>query len=471
MKEVVKKLPYPIKQSIKYAYGAIPPRIRYGKVFWETYNFLQESQWWGKKKLEEYQMGKIKELVNHAYKKVPYYQKSFDRIGLKPEVIKDIGDFRRIPLVSKDIMRNNEDEFLATGYNKSKLKYGTTGGTTGTPFGFYKDAGYSYQREWAFMFTQWNRVGYEWNDKRAILRGDVPRGNRLWEYNPSNNTLVLSTSQMTEDNLKKYVRKIRTFRPDFLHGYPSAIFVLARFVKESGVKNFPRMKAVLAGSEKLYDWQREVIESALNIRAFNWYGQAEQVILAGECECSNLYHSFPEYGVLELVDERGNIIEEPNKLGEIVGTSFNNYVMPFIRYKTGDWGEYSDTQCQCNRNYPLLKRVEGRWLQEMIVGKENNLVSASIIARIALNRGYSNAFDNVEQFQFYQDKKGEVVFNIVKGKAYTENDTKRIRNELLKRLGKDMKLEIRFVDDIVRPSNRKCRFLIQKLPIEFNNND
>ncbi len=45
IKTVVKKLPHPIKQGFKYIYGSIPSLFRYGKIFWDTYNFLQESQW------------------------------------------------------------------------------------------------------------------------------------------------------------------------------------------------------------------------------------------------------------------------------------------------------------------------------------------------------------------------------------------------------------------------------------------
>lgn len=68
MRELVKRLPYPIKGGLKRVYGALPPRIRYGKVFWETYSFLQESQWWSKEKLEEYQVQQLNKLLSHAYK-------------------------------------------------------------------------------------------------------------------------------------------------------------------------------------------------------------------------------------------------------------------------------------------------------------------------------------------------------------------------------------------------------------------
>mgnify|MGYP001104137220 CR=1 FL=1 len=71
-------LPYPLKQGLKYVYGTLPPRFRYGKVFWNTYNFLQESQWWSKEKLEEYQMQQLEKLLKHIYENVPYYRRVFD---------------------------------------------------------------------------------------------------------------------------------------------------------------------------------------------------------------------------------------------------------------------------------------------------------------------------------------------------------------------------------------------------------
>ena len=89
-RNLAKRLPYPIQQGLKYAYGSLPPRLRYGKVFWEAYNFLQESQWWSKERLEEYQIQQLSKLLNHSYENVPYYRKVFDERGLKP---KDIQDF------------------------------------------------------------------------------------------------------------------------------------------------------------------------------------------------------------------------------------------------------------------------------------------------------------------------------------------------------------------------------------------
>ena len=135
--------------------------------------------------------------------------------------------------------------------------------------------------------------------------------------------------------------------------------------------------------------------------------------------------------------------------------------MPFIRYKTQDLAVVSNEKCKCGRKYRLLQRIEGR-LQELIVTKNDRLISMTQINM------HSDVFDNVKQFQFYQDTKGELFFNIVKKDSYTDRDTQYIKEELYKKFGEDVDLIIKFVDEIPRTQSGKYRFLIQKLPIEFS---
>ena len=134
--------------------------------------------------------------------------------------------------------------------------------------------------------------------------------------------------------------------------------------------------------------------------------------------------------------------------------------MPFIRYRTNDLAVLTNVKCECGRNYPLLKKVEGR-LQELIVTGTGRLISMT-----AINM-HSDVFDDIKQFQFYQEKKGEVILNIVRKQTYTGRDTEYIHRELYKKLGDDVDLIIRFVDLIPHTQSGKYRFLIQKLPIVF----
>jgi len=461
--KLTKMLPTPLKQGLKYAYGAIPPPIRYGKVFRETYAFLQESQWWSREQLEEYQLEQLSKLLHHAYENVPYYRRIFDDRGLKPKDIRALKDLQKLPYLTKEIIQNNLLDLVARNSPQSKLQYVTTGGSTGIPLGFYHDKGVSNAMERAFMLSQWNRVGFKNDDRCVVLRGAVVHSvskDKFWEYDPLNKSLILSSYHMTDENLTKYIEKIREFKPTFIRAYPSAIIILARFVEENNIASFPSIKAILCGSENLYTWQREVLEKNFRCRVYSWYGHAEQAVLAGECEYSTYYHIFPEYGIVELIGKDGKPVTQEDELGEVVATGLNNFICPLIRYRTMDLATLVNTRCKCGRNYPLLKKVEGR-LQELIVTSTGRLISMT-----AINM-HSDVFDNVKQFQFYQEKKGEVIFNIVKKDTYTERDTKYIRTELYKKLGDDVDVIIHYVDDIPRTQSGKYRFLIQKLPIAF----
>ncbi len=464
MINLIRKAPSWIKKPIKYVYGLIPYEKRLGKVFWDTYNFLQESQWWGKEKLEEYQMQQLEKILHHAYENIPYYRKVFDERGLRPKDIQDFDDLKKIPFLTKEIIQNNLEDLVAQNYPRSKLQYITTGGSTGIPMGFYLDNNTAGSIEWAFMLTQWSRVGFKVGDKCVVLTGNVVKSvnkGKLWEYNSANKNLILSSYHMIDETLPKYIAKIREFKPNFIQAYPSAVTILARFMKNNKIENFPSIKAILCGSENIYFWQRKLLEEVFQCRVYSWYGHAEECCLAGECEKSNYYHIFPEYGYTELIGEDGKQVNEENKLGEIVATGFNNYVCPFIRYRTMDLAIKGKNNCnQCGRQFQLLKKIEGR-LQEMILTKTNRCISMT-----AINM-HSDVFDNIKQFQFFQEEKGKVFFNIIRKNSYTEKDTEYIYRELNKKLGNDMDLIIHFVDHIPRTKNGKYRFLIQKLPINL----
>lgn len=454
-------LPFYFKQSLRYIYSAIPERKRYGKAFWDTCKLLQESQWWSKEELKDYQMQQLNRLLKHAYENVPYYRKLFDERGLRPKDIQDFGDVKQIPYLTKDIVRVHLNDLRARNYPNRKFQYVTTGGSTGTPLGFYYERGVSIPREWAFMVTQWKRIGFTLGDKRVILRGNVVRSadqDSLWEYNPIDKSLILSSVSLTDRILPIYIKKINEFQPDFLHVYPSSAFILARFMKTNNLKPFPSIKAVLCGSESIFPWQRTLLEEVFRCRVYSWYGHSELCALAGQCEKNSSYHVFPEYGFVEFMDQNKDDVKEDEKSSEIIATGFNNYAMPFIRYKTGDMAVYSKDQCSCGRNYPLIKGIRGR-MQDFIISKSNHLVPLSAVQYERLGE---NNF--VRQFQFYQDKPGEVIVYIVKAGDFLKKEEAKIHRVLQEGIGKDILFSIKFTEDIHRTQSGKQRLLIQKLP-------
>jgi phenylacetate-CoA ligase len=432
------------------------------KSFRNTYKFLKQSQYWSIEQLREYQLEKLHELINHSYENVPYYRRVFDERGLKPSDIRNFKDLEKLPFLTKEIIRENLEDLKAKNYPRSKFEYVTTGGSTGVPLGFYYEKGTSRAIEWAYIKTLWDRVGYNFTDKCVILKGNVIKSadqGKFWETALFGRALILSSYHMSEETIPKYINKIREFGPKYIQAYPSTITIIASFMKKHNIEPFPSVKALLCGSENMYPDQRKLLEDVLNCRVYTWYGHSERVVLAGECEKNKSYHIFPQYGIFELVDGNGKIIDDFGVKGNIVGTGLTNFAMPLIRYKTDDLASYAGNNCNCKRSFPLITDVKGRWLQEFIIAPNYRLIPIT-----AINM-HSNIFDNVVQFQFLQEKEGEVIFYIVKGTKYQKKDTEYIRKELSKKLGKDVKLDIRFVDKISRTSRGKYRFIIQKLSI------
>ena len=432
-----------------------------------TSKFLQKSQWWSASEIKAYQLRRLKTLLSHAYSNVPYYHSVFTEQGLQPSDIREITDLERLPILTKEVARENMDALKARNYASRDLEYVGTSATTGMMLRFYYEKGTSRARELAFVRSAWRRVGFRLIDKCATLRGDVVNSNGTSKFDERQffgRLLVLSSVSMRADSLPRYVQLIRRFKPRYIWGYPSSISVLAHFMQDNDVERFSTVKAILCGSENLFEWQRKLLESVFQCRVFSWYGQSELAAFASECEVSQLYHVFPEYGIFELVDKRDRLITEAGEVGEIVATGFNNAAVPFIRYRTGDLAQYADATCECGRHHALLPRIEGR-KNEFVVDRAGREIPVTAILAATDKVFVSSDFDGIRQFQFFQEKRGEVILNVVPGKDYGKSDSGQMFTPLMERLGDEMDLEVRLVDQIQPSAAGKHRTLIQKLTV------
>lgn len=462
LRELAKRrIPYPAKQGFEYIYDLIPlripPRILYGKVFWDTYRLLQESQWWSREKLEEYQMRQLEKLLKHAYTHVPYYRNVFYERGLKPKDIQRKEDLIKLPILTKEIIRNNLHDLLAQNAPKKEFFLVKTSGSTASPLSFFWHKKMTISKEEAFIWTIYNIAGYKFNEKRLELTWE--RSNdRLWRYNPIERVLKLSAFTLNEEILRSYLNLINKFRPKVLKSIPSNLVVLADFVQKKKISTPASIKIILSVSEMVYPWQRQLIEQVFKCRLFTFYGQNERVALATECEVSSAYHIFPEYGITEIIGCDDLPVRNDGAKGRIIGTGFSNYAMPFIRYETGDIGLLSDKRCTCGRNYPLLKSIEGRE-NEYLVSKSGHLIPITSVS-------YSSIMKNVKQFQFYQDTKGKILLKLVPLPHFTRDDAREILNDLKSEI-KDIDVKIEYTDIIHRTERGKYKYIIQKLPIKF----
>jgi len=445
-----------VKTRVRPLYDRLPQQLRAFGLYWQTLSLLRESQYWDEGRLAEYEVTQLRRMLQHCAANVPYYQKLFRQVGFDPNKLRHADDLANLTTLDKETVRSGPQDFLAQNIPESKRNYYTTGGTMGQPLGLYGLRGAGW-RERAFIETQWARVGFNRTRLRAMLKGAVVKSKSHYTYDVREHAFVFSNFHLTPDTVANYAAVMKKRNIPFLHTYPSAALDFARILKDANIPP-PRFEVLLLGSENLYPGQREWIESFYGCRVFSWYGHSENTVLAGECEVSQNYHIFPEYGFVEILKEDGRPATDEGEAGELVGTTLYNPVMPLVRYRTGDWAVLGPKSCPCGRKYRLLKETRGRWLQEMIIGKLNNRISIT-----ALNM-HSAVFDNVHQFQFYQREKGSVELRLVRKPSYSADDSNAILTAFKEKMGDTVDIKLKFVNELSLTERGKFRFIIQDLP-------
>jgi phenylacetate-CoA ligase len=448
-------------QWVQRLYATAPFAWRAGKTFRATQRLIAETEFLDPAATEQLQHERLRALLSHAQQHVPFYGNAMRRLGFDLRADDLAREFRRLPLVEKPLLQQQPQAFQARGGVDEPVYADNTGGSTGTPFEFLKN-NRMYPIEQAYMMAQWRRVGYRPGDRKVTLRGRTFSGraaSQRWIYNPIYHELVLSSYHLDADTVAESLKQVRRFRPKFLHGYPSAIVTFLRVVKSTGLELPAGIQAVLCGSEPTYDYQRRFIQETLGCRVYSWYGQSECVLLAGECEHSSEYHSFPLYGLLELVDEEGSVIDRPGVEGEIVGTSLNNYAMPFLRYRTGDRGVYSGSgPCRCGRSHPRLARVTGRKQHFIYTRKRTAVpVTAFVFGQ------HFRAFGRLCALQLQQTEPGELVVRVVRGEGYTEEDERELLHKMRGCVDGDLSIRFEYADRPWVNAAGKADIVIQSL--------
>lgn len=437
---------------IKKLYASIPYRIRNGGDYRKWTDFLAKNI-----DLEEYKLLKMKETVLYAYENTEYYKKLFNTMQISPFDINDINDFGKLPLIDKNIVKENFEELIVQNYPSNKKYYVTTGGTSGTPMKFLQSNNI-WAKELAFVMSYFGQFGFDSSSLKASLRGgefESIRDNNFWKFNPIHNEIHFSPFHINEKSVYYYVKAMNKFKPEFWHSYPSSVLLLIEHMKNQELELSYQLKTIFLISENFSIKNIKTIQSFFNCKVSSFYGHSERLIFAPNCH-NNLfeYKVNERYGMIELIDEASNIINLNGERGEIVGSSFDNYAMPLIRYKTNDFTHYVDSK---NKS---ISAIEGKWKQEYLLGKENLKIYLT-----AVNM-HNDIFENVIEYQFIQNRIGFVTLNIVVSKFFTDNDKKSILISLKQKAGHALTFDICIVKQLKLTNRGKFKNIIKSKTLE-----
>ena len=98
------------------------------RKFYPTYKTLIQNQWKSYEELKEEQENQLRYIINFAYKNVPYYRKLFDDLKLSPDGVRKIEDLEKLPILTKEIIKQNWEDFKHANLKRLRYYEAATGG-------------------------------------------------------------------------------------------------------------------------------------------------------------------------------------------------------------------------------------------------------------------------------------------------------------------------------------------------------
>ena len=344
-------------------------------------------------------------LFRKAYDHSPFYRKLYMEAGIRREDIQGIEDIEKLPIVTKEMIRNHTDEVRTR--SKRFLVKNHTSGTTGTPLTVY-ESWPALWREQAYFVAYRKRCGYSYGQPMVSLRGNLGKADTTLKVHASN-TLFLSSYNINQDNLSTYYKAIVKHKPVAIEGYPSSLYALALLLRDADLRL--HIPVAFTSSETLLPHQRSLIEERLGTQIYDHYGTTERTIRLSERKDHKGYFEDPGYSINEYQQDGG-----------IVTTSLINDAFPLIRYRVDD---IIDTT-QDKEGRTLIKGIEGR-SEDYVVCKDGTRVM-----RLAFIMKRTH---HVKASQLIQHKAGHLQMKIVPDKDFSQADEEAIVASLAERVG------------------------------------
>jgi len=438
-------LPSGVKNFMGTLYGNIPLGIRFGKSY-SIHNKILRNFLEGDSQYQlDFQYNKTVETIQFASDHIPYYQNLFNQYEFNVSDFKDFSDLDKLPMLTKDIIQNNLNNLYTDTVDKAVQYF--TGGSSATPMKMYAPLSVSRSKEKIYFNYTLKKGGHCYRDKAVSLsaRGSArEEDNIYWEYQKVDNYLLVSVNHLAIGYIGKIVEEIRRWKPKTFYGFPSAISLFISSCRTIGIDKIEGISGVVLTSESVSWEDINTIKSFFNTTVISHYGHTERIVSAYR-EDRGDYKFFNSYGLVQNIDN------------EIIGTSFDNFVMPYINYSTNDYmGEV--TYYEKTNIIKSTTSIQGR-IQESVVTKEN-----IVIPILSIGAGHFAEYEGVEKAQFYQDTPGKVTLRIQR-RLDAVIDKKRIIKKMEDQVQGKINFSIEFIDNIENTVRKKRILCIQKLDI------
>ena len=414
--------------------------------------------WQDIERIRRLQDKRLRKVVRYAYT-VPLYHNKYKTAGINPGDIRGVEDIRKLPVVTKDDIRNSFPKgVLPEGYNTRRAEKLSTSGSTGKPITIYVDRFSILQSIIAYVRIL-KAYGERWDKTRITIIADTTYGSAgyatfnsplpsfLMKILPIDNIQILDITEKSEE----MIAKINDFKPDFLNGYPGVLHALATLKMEKGFGRDINPRYVSSSGAVLDPFTRRYISEAFDAHVFDVYESTEGGPMAFECR-RGCYHLHSDMVYLEALDDDMNPVSS-GEVGRVAVTKLYGKGTPVVRYVgMGDLVKWTDDVCDCGINTGCIGSIEGRRV-DAIVTADGGIIPPLSITGVPNEVMSEEKHFCVKQFQIVQEENGNVTVLVVpkkdeKNKEKTVIVYHKIETELNERIGGGISVQIKEVDEI-----------------------
>ncbi len=363
-----------------------------------------------REEMMRYQQEKYRRLLRYAYEHTKYYRSLFDEIGLFKDgtLVEDRID--DIPVLTKQTLREVQKDLLSDEIQSRKPYSASTSGSTGLPITLWYDRAYMARNRADKMLMgilNGREMGQPelkmWFRDFDLYLKNGKNKDRYFDF--FNNRSFCLASVVSEDALKGYIDKINTVKPVQIWSNPAPIYEISKYVLSNGIKIHCPTDIILT-SNPLYDEMRKAMHEAFpGTYIANQYGGTEFGCVACSIRDEEPLRIFEHSAILEIEAEDGTIRRDGN--GGIIITGLNNYSMPLIRYRMGDFGTILPYGSEKEGSFGTLSEVSGRKLS-MLRRRDGSSVTG-LHLRDLLTKPFIKTFQLVQHT--YDDLEAIVVLD------------------------------------------------------------
>lgn len=413
------------------------------------------------KRVGHLQRRRLRSIVRHAHRTVPFYREAMDERGLSPAAFREPGDLARLPLVDSRHVRLNVERFASSLHPPDRtFAMRSSGSTNGVR-----------------KVVRWDRRSLLLNlatsaRDRAVVERLAGGGTRLTQaiVLPSESQSLAIQDWLAERTLRpgsfgersripadlppeEVARRLEAIRPDVVYTYGSnGTQLLQWLMSGGGAMAVPRVWVY--ASDALPAAVRERAERELGVAIVSTYQTVETARLGFECEMRSGFHLNVDRSAVRVVDADGRDLP-PGEVGEVVVSNLVNRATVLLNYRLGDLAALSAEPCPCGRSLPLLAGLEGR-VSEVVRGANGREVTGLTLLNM-LRDELAFAIEN----QIVHPAPGRVVLRVVPSEwVDLEARARRLEARCREELGAGTQVETRFVERIERtPAGKVLRMV------------